>query len=411
MVQRLAVFYGRNDWHYYLTQGLPLLLTTAFPFALPGIYQALTRPSSDESADISHHIEKQLAALSIFVTCVMSLLSHKEVRFIYPLLPGLHILAAPILVQYFLPALDTTYTAIRLPPTSAKVRRGLFFFLLIVNFLIASYTTIVHAQGPITVLDYLRDQHIKHYLPAKSTEEQTMTVGFLMPCHSTPWRSHLVFSTVEAWALSCEPPLHMNSSEKAMYLDEADQFYADPTVWLRTHMARHPPRPRRLFSGNSMVRKRTPKGLIHADSSVVANMNVRREWPDYLVFFEQLGGFMRSQLRESGYRECWRGFNTRWHDDWRRQGDILVWCLWPERKEEKINVQQELADKATRATAKMAQKTKEQAAKARNQIPLQKGKSSKPSSQKGRSWGSWWPQWPLGQKKTPRKESSKDLWA
>jgi GPI mannosyltransferase 3 len=26
--QDLAVFYGRNDWHYFLSQGLPILLTS-----------------------------------------------------------------------------------------------------------------------------------------------------------------------------------------------------------------------------------------------------------------------------------------------------------------------------------------------------------------------------------------------
>jgi len=26
------------------------------------------------------------------------------------------------------------------------------------------------------------------------------------------------------------------------------------------------------------------------------------------------------------YEECWRGFNSVWHDDPRRRGDVLVWC-------------------------------------------------------------------------------------
>ena len=27
------------------------------------------------------------------------------------------------------------------------------------------------------------------------------------------------------------------------------------------------------------------------------------------------------------YEECWRGFNTHWHDDGRRRGDVVVRCL------------------------------------------------------------------------------------
>jgi len=58
----------------------------------------------------------------------------------------------------------------------------------------------------------------------------------------------------------------------------------------------------------------------------------RRKWPDYLVFFEQLESVMRTALQGSGYAECWRGFNSHWHDDWRRTGDVLVWCLDRDRK-------------------------------------------------------------------------------
>ncbi len=41
---------------------------------------------------------------------------------------------------------------------------------------------------------------------------------------------------------------------------------------------------------------------------------------------------MEVALRGSGYAECWRGFNSHWHNDWRRKGDVAVWCLFPERK-------------------------------------------------------------------------------
>ena len=41
---------------------------------------------------------------------------------------------------------------------------------------------------------------------------------------------------------------------------------------------------------------------------------------------------MHTALQGSGYGECWRGFNTHWHDDWRRKGDVVVWCLDPEKK-------------------------------------------------------------------------------
>lgn len=81
----LASFYGRNDWHYYLSQGLPLLLTTYLPFALIGLAKSTQRQG----------IQSLLSVIILTTIAALSQISHKEVRFIYPLLPLLHILAAP----------------------------------------------------------------------------------------------------------------------------------------------------------------------------------------------------------------------------------------------------------------------------------------------------------------------------
>lgn len=95
IAQSLAVFYGRNDWHYYISQGYPLLLTTLLPFGAIGIYQSLFPP--DFSPQYSNYspftraVKCQLATTTILVPFVLSFISHKEVRFIYPLLPLLHV--------------------------------------------------------------------------------------------------------------------------------------------------------------------------------------------------------------------------------------------------------------------------------------------------------------------------------
>jgi hypothetical protein len=57
----------------------------------------------------------------------------------------------------------------------------------------------------------------------------------------------------------------------------------------------------------------------------------RKPWPDYLAFFAQIEPALQGALRGSGYGECQKIFNSHWHDDWRRQGDIVVWCLDPQR--------------------------------------------------------------------------------
>lgn len=212
-------------------------------------------------------------------------------------------------------------------------------FLLLVNGVIAYYVSVSHASGAINALQYLREQH--NDLPAKFVGHQsfsqpsaaslpsspvTMTVGFLMPCHSTPWRSHLVFPTVDAWALTCEPPIMLNETQKATYLDEADQFYENPAAFLHANMVggtRHlPGRPSYQTNYRPSVdtTTTTPRGPNQPTQT-------KHDWPDYLVFFAQLEPLLQSELRSSAYSECHRTWNTAWHDDWRRKGDIIVWCL------------------------------------------------------------------------------------
>lgn len=294
VVQSLAVFYGRNRPDYYVTEGLYLLLTTATPFAALGMWRALYKGSNGTNDVTEAKRMQRLLALPIVTSLVVfSLISHKEVRFIYPLLPMLHVLAAKPLATFFSP----------FPIPRKKYRLGLLVFGLAVNLFIAYYTSYVHQRGVIDVIGYLRHEQ-ENVFKSNNSADRNITVGFLMPCHSTPWRSHLVYPQIHAWALTCEPPLHLPMAERESYLDEADVFYNDPIVWLDRNMG----------AGDHTVIDGTRK-----DSS-------RRSWPQYLVFFEQLEPTMRDANGVSKYQECWRGFNTHWHDDWRRQGDVVVWC-------------------------------------------------------------------------------------
>ncbi|CAG7922728.1 unnamed protein product [Penicillium olsonii] len=318
IAQSLAVFYGSNNWHYYATEGYPLLLTTLLPFALYGLYHTLKSRNSPVGDSVKSAIRVQLAVVCVVMPLALSLISHKEVRFIYPLLPSLHILAAPPLVQFFFPAIYSR------PHPSHQPRRLILLFLVLVNIVVALYTTLYHARGPVNVLSYLRRQQDKYGLqPTKRgpelLEDVGITAGFLMPCHSTPWRSHLVYPTINAWALSCEPPINMNATEKAVYRDEADQFYDNPTSFLRNNMAgglRWTPN-----LPSYRINEPSPEPHLH-------------DWPDYLIFFAQLEPTLRPLLRASMYDECWRTGNTDWHDDWRRRGDIVVWCLESKEQDE-----------------------------------------------------------------------------
>ena len=113
-------------------------------------------------------------------------------------------------------------------------------------------------------------------------------------------------------------------------MDEADRFYADPAGFLMREMGR-PPRKRSGFGG---VPPKQGLGLANRQDDEFGEgggawdgQPGRKRWPEYLVFFEQAEATMRVVLRDSGYAERWRGWNSWLHDDWRRRGDVVVWCL------------------------------------------------------------------------------------
>ena len=356
VVQSLAGFYGSNNWHYYLSEGYPLLLTTALPFALFGLYGALRPQRTDAQSNTPKRTLSQLATIATTVPATLSLISHKEVRFIYPLLPILHILAAEPIYTFFAPALGYSPTT-RLQPPYRHLKRMLLSLLVITNVTVALYITTVHQSGVINVLSYLRHE-AETYTSTPPTaildpstsqpiKPSLLTAAFLMPCHSTPWRSHLIHPAIHAWALTCEPPIHLanaTSEARAAYLDEADVFYADPLKWLRKNMDGRPPPPTRNKSGGLLTSKNTfphrrlyaakPAPNFDAAATVRSGQKAKRPWPEYLIFFEALEPKVQQALGSSGstaYEECWRGFNSHWHDDSRRRGDVVVYCVHVER--------------------------------------------------------------------------------
>jgi phosphatidylinositol glycan class B len=210
LVQDLSAFYGSMPWHYYLSQGLPMILTTYLPFSLHGL---------------SSYILSIYTLLITGVILAFSCIAHKEARFISPLSPLLLVFAG--------------YSISRLPK---RIKRYLLPAIVVVNAGLAYYATRVHQSGVIHVM-----HHLRHDIPRNGS------VGFLMPCYSTPWQIYLQRPDVDAWKLSCDPPLtyplikqvlifRLSREERETYLDEADQFYADPDGFMKRSITTLPQR-------------------------------------------------------------------------------------------------------------------------------------------------------------------------
>jgi len=184
----ISLFYGSSPWHYYLTQGLPLLCGPALPFAAHGSWRALHTGTP---------AERTMLFVVAWTTVAYSLAGHKEWRFLHPLLPLLHALAAKSLVDLATPPPRAAGPVPRI--FSLPVRRSHFALLFLLSVLPAAYVIRWHAHAQISVL---------HFLRGVPTHE-LHSVGFLMPCHSTPGQSHLhrALPPGHLWALGCEPPL------------------------------------------------------------------------------------------------------------------------------------------------------------------------------------------------------------
>ncbi|KAK3692421.1 glycosyltransferase family 22 protein [Podospora appendiculata] len=344
--QSLAVFYGQMPWHYYLSQGIPLLTTSFLPFALVGLYKST---STSKSLPVPQsNVLKTLAFAVLTMLGALSIISHKEVRFIYPLLPILHILAAPYITAFFTEkpvAEASTSSTPQQPPQPVVLRHKVFLAnLLSLNLLLAGYLSLYHQAAPISVLNFLRTDYERIHpdaltLNSRPQDEAAAAAGsatgggelfalFLTPCHSTPWRSHLVWPGLRARALTCEPPLDTapGSVERATYLDEADRFYAkdvDGRYGVR-------------FLDEEMWPSSTSAAALSPKWGGGGGGEKQRagEIPRYIVGFEGIETVLRAFFeeeeapgRDTGVRltKVWEGWNGAFNEDWRRTGRLVVW--------------------------------------------------------------------------------------
>ncbi|KAG6814598.1 hypothetical protein H0H92_000127 [Tricholoma furcatifolium] len=307
----VSLFYGVNTWHYYLSQALPILCTTALPFVLHGMWISVF--------DKHTVVLRNMMAAIAWCICVYSFAEHKEWRFIHPILPLLHVFAAKSLVD--LSDRSTTQPRkAKSKPTRKRnssqslwtrslppIRRR-FLALLCLNIPVSIYIVLFYCSAPISLLGYIRS------LP---TTELDGGIGFLMPCHSTPGHAYLHRKQLahgKLWALGCEPPLQ--GQNLSSYRDQTDVFFAAPLDYFQTRFPSHvnPSFPASPFPASIPGQPPT------------SNYPWVHEWPSYLVFFgallEQDG--VQNLLEAKGYGEVWRKGRT-WEGEGKRRGAVRVW--------------------------------------------------------------------------------------
>ena len=324
----ISLVYGRNVWHYYFTQAIPILCASSLPLVVKGLYLALRAsphsphpkdPKSSRSKSASLRI---LAGTALWTIVVYSLSGHKEWRFIHPMLPILHIFAAKALVEGSKPIVAEKQSSARgdlskFLRTASKSHLAL----LLLQLPIILYCITYRSSPQVSVMGYLRS--------LSRNGGRVRSIGFLMPCHSTPWQSHLHNPQLDhpgkLWAIGCEPPLQGQDIDK--YKDQTDVFYESPLEYLKT---RFPPDVDLTFPPSSYPC--SPPGLLGESitSDEEAHMEEsekwKHEWPEYLVMFGHLldsPGIREYLTRTMRYRIVWQagyGFD----EEPNRSGGVFV---------------------------------------------------------------------------------------
>ncbi|ORY52951.1 hypothetical protein BCR33DRAFT_711359, partial [Rhizoclosmatium globosum] len=237
----ISTFYGIHTWHWYLSQGIPIVLFTFTPLT---IYTALTTRV------------RGVRGVLGFTVLVYSLVAHKEFRFIMPLLP------------VSLGAAGDALYGMQVGVGGKFRFRAVVVGLVLTNAIAAFYLGVVHQRGVVDVMGWLRK---------RSSEDGG--VLFLMPCHSTPFYSHLHRKDIEMRFITCEPPLEP-SIDKKSYQDESDVFYADPVAFVDTYFSKD-----KTFAASGK-RTRTDRLLsVPGQDSYQIQEYV---WPSRVVLFQAL---------------------------------------------------------------------------------------------------------------------------
>jgi phosphatidylinositol glycan class B len=197
LLNPIAAFYGATDVTYHLVQTIPIL---TFPFILPFTRGMLANLLPSRLHFLSLDKYDRPAGLRIvtramaFAITVLSLSTHSEWRFLHPFLPIFIALTISPLSVAYTPTILGSYRLMYAIRGYLRMSKWHFYAALLA--MVPYLYLAVHGRAQVQVMDVLRRGELG---------EVTGLVA-LMPCHSTPWYSHL-HRDVPGWFLTCEPPI------------------------------------------------------------------------------------------------------------------------------------------------------------------------------------------------------------
>lgn len=305
IVVNIASFYGGTGLLYHVVQSLPLLLIPIWYWWAKGFMAAILprsiRPRAFNALDITPALNV-LGRTTAVTVAALSLSPHSEWRFLHPLLPQLLLFALPALQQQYKPTVMGYHgiaTALR---QYCRMPAGPFYLILLTPIIPYLYLNCFHGRAQVSVINGLRNGD---FGPVSS-------VVALMPCHSTPWSSHL--GSIPGWFLTCEPPLGKQSAVD--HWTQQDMFYTSPVTYLHEVFPWPPVTLKEVTSHVATHEERMPSHIL-----LFGEVLERQELQgSTMVSVEQA-------LVDREYKEMaklWNGFDLAQDDDHRR-GGVRVW--------------------------------------------------------------------------------------
>lgn len=205
----ISTFYGLNRWHFYFTQAFTFVNLSLFPTVILGMISLSTAQTGMENEGVLLRL-RSARSTCLGTMILLSFVSHKEFRFIQPLIPLFNVFAARAMVNNHV-KFQALHPSSGNPPWLERTLRARplgFITRSLIALGVGIYLLTFQYRGQMEVVEHLR----------RVPQAELRSVGFLAPCHSTPWQSHLHRSHLAAgsdnssllWMLSCEPPLQLS---------------------------------------------------------------------------------------------------------------------------------------------------------------------------------------------------------
>jgi phosphatidylinositol glycan class B len=203
-----SAFYGSHPWHWYITAALPAISMPYTPLL------ALLFFPSTWAIDVPMKITAKLVmccATTLFAVSAYSGVEHKEMRFLYPLVPVLIAMAAFIFLHH--PFIHQTTQR----PKGLLKAMGLF------NVLLLLFLGVTYRRGPLDVMAELR------FYPSPIT-----SIDVLTSCYNLPGLSYAHNAVGSLRGLDCTLSLSRASDGtlSVKKVTENDLFVGDPVAFV-----------------------------------------------------------------------------------------------------------------------------------------------------------------------------------